>query len=125
MDALVDLDPMTEMLQDRYVIKRMKNVILWDVTPCGPCKNYCFLVSIASIIRVQGIGELGTMLAVTINRSRLQLLLTANVNLMMDMIHSSETSVLMTVTWHHIPEDSILHSHCCENLNFCRKYFKV
>jgi hypothetical protein len=30
--------------------------------------------------------------------------------------HSSETSVLTRPTWLHIPEDSILHSHCHENL---------
>jgi hypothetical protein len=33
MGTLVDLDPMTEMLQDKYVSKRMKNAIFWDVTP--------------------------------------------------------------------------------------------
>jgi hypothetical protein len=30
--------------------------------------------------------------------------------------HSSETSVLTGSTQYHIPEDSILHSHYCENL---------
>jgi hypothetical protein len=29
---------------------------------------------------------------------------------------SSETSVHARSTWHHIPEDGILHSHCCDNL---------
>jgi hypothetical protein len=27
-----------------------------------------------------------------------------------------ETSVLLRATWHNIPEDDILHSHCHENL---------
>jgi hypothetical protein len=54
----------------------------------------------------------------------LRVLLTTNVvpswqilmNLMMEVIRSFETSVLTRPTRHHTPEDSILHSHCRENL---------
>jgi hypothetical protein len=83
----------------------MKNAVFWDVTSCGSCKNRHF----ASII--------------TVTRLVLQLLVTANlpsspilVTLMMEAIRSSKMSVLTRATWLHIPEDSILHSHCCENL---------
>jgi hypothetical protein len=37
--------------------------------------------------------------------------------LMMEAVHTSETLVNFNVTtWRYIPEDSKLHTHCCENL---------
>jgi hypothetical protein len=75
----------------------------------------------AYIIKVKRIGELKTTLVVTSNFeylcSLLQFPVTFNVFLrsqvifilMMEVIHPSETR-------HHIPEDTILHSHRRENL---------
>jgi hypothetical protein len=55
----------------------------------------------ASFIRVTRIGELGTTLAVTINRRTLRRIPS-----------SSETLVLTRATWRNIPEDAILLRNC-------------
>jgi hypothetical protein len=44
-----------------------KNVVTWDVTPCGSCKSRRFDESNAFIIMVEIIRELGVTLAVTSN----------------------------------------------------------
>jgi hypothetical protein len=66
--------------------------------------------SITSIIRVPRIDEL---VLVTADVFLNTLILVA---LMMEAIHSYETSVLTTVTLHHIQEDGALHSHRRESL---------
>jgi hypothetical protein len=73
----------------------MKDIVLWDVTQCGSCKNRRFGWTC---------------------RLHKQLLVTAYVvpsspilvTLMMETILSSETSVITRDTRRHIPEDGIM-----------------
>jgi hypothetical protein len=79
----------------------------------------------ASIIRATGIGELGTVLAVTSNRSTLHVASCCCVpsspilvTLMMDPIHSSETSDVTRATRRNSPEDSnLLEGSCLQGYN--------
>jgi hypothetical protein len=47
----------------------MKNVVFWDVTLCDSVRTFVSVEHFASIIGVTRIGESGTTLAVTGNRS--------------------------------------------------------
>jgi hypothetical protein len=63
----------------------------------------------------------------------LPLLVTANVvpsspivaTQMMEVICSFQMPVLTTATWHNIPEDGILHSHCHENLKSYKSLLSI
>jgi hypothetical protein len=74
----------------------------------------------ASIITIERISELGELFL----RSMFQLLVTANIpstlilsTLIMEVIFSSEMSVLTIATWYHIPE-RYFYSHRRKNLNY-------
>jgi hypothetical protein len=84
----------------------MKNGVFWDITPCGLCKNRRFEELSASIIGVTRIGELGITLAVV--TAKVVPSSPILVTLMMEALHSFETSVLTRVTGRKIPEDAIV-----------------
>jgi hypothetical protein len=56
---------------------------------------------------VEGIDELGTTWLVNVNVPKSLILST----LMMQAIHSSETSVIIRTTWRHILGDGIIHAY--------------
>jgi hypothetical protein len=88
-------------------IPDIKDTVFWNATPCVSCKNRFSEKRIASIIRVERTGELGTILAVTSDRSKMgrsAILVT----LMMEAILSSKTSVLTSATWCNIQDEGIL-----------------
>jgi hypothetical protein len=66
------------------IITFLKHTIFWDVVPC--------LIGTANTVPSSLIVS----------------------TLKMEVTCSFETSVLTKPTWYHIPEDGILHSHCCE-----------
>jgi hypothetical protein len=99
----------------------LKNAVVWDVTPCGSCKNRLF----GRTWRPHHQG--GSHIAFICSVRRL--LVAANVPsspiliiLMMKELCSSETSNLTRGTRRNIPEGGILHSHRRENL---KSYFPL
>jgi hypothetical protein len=94
----------------------MKNAIFWYVMP-----------RFGGTYRLHHQGDKNGRVIVFL-RSVLRLLVTANdlpnssilVTLMVEALHSSETSFLTRATLRSIAEDDVLHSHCRENLKSYR-----
>jgi hypothetical protein len=74
----------------------VKNVDLWDVSPCGSCRNRCFRGTYRLYLQGENNQRNKNTLAIS-TMQRIPLVSTRT-------------------TRRHIPEGDILHSHRCENL---------
>jgi hypothetical protein len=92
-----------------------KNAVFWDITPRGSCNNRTF--GWMYLLQLQGDKNRQARKNISSNKQpKHSADIVFLVTLMMEVIHSSETSVLTRVIRRHIPNDGILHSHRRENL---------
>jgi hypothetical protein len=95
----------------------LKNVILWDVTPCRSYVDRSFRGTCRLHLQGRKISERGHSLSRWLQLSAQAVSSLADFSTMkMEAICSSETSVHTRSIRRHIPEDGVLHNHRCENL---------
>jgi hypothetical protein len=90
------------MTRGGYKLQEGSNIVFWDVTPCGSCKNKHFGGTYRLHHQDEKNQPTRKTLSVTNKCSMLQRWTNAT--------RSSETSVVIRATMRHIPEDNILHS---------------
>jgi hypothetical protein len=85
----------------------MKDVVFWDVMPCGSYNNRCFGRTFLLHFQVEqnqrDRNYVSSLFANVVPKSLILF------GLMMEAIHSSETSDLTRATRRHIRQDGILH----------------
>jgi hypothetical protein len=118
-----------------FTAVNMKNVVFWDISPCGSCRNRRFVRTYRLYPPGENIQRTKNTLARASDCSTLRSIVAiANMFLVLCFhpddggggIFSSETSIPTRTSRRHIPEDDILTNHVhfnCESITFISYHF--